>query len=158
MSKPAGYNEALAMSQGWLLAEDAERGLEIQRYDGDPQARFDGDAAALEHVRSLARADRFSHAAFCLKFAGIPVDPPTTIPHSKHWMQIQEHSGYIDFERSDPTSLHLDGLSRVTLVLDTHTAYAMRVNPTATLTNDVPVHSDESVEMTWDEALALLAR
>lgn len=64
--KPRGYNEALAMSQGWLLADDSQNGLEIQRYDG--AEIFDGDDSALAFVQSLAQADPFSHAAFCLRF------------------------------------------------------------------------------------------
>lgn len=68
MNKPMGYNEKLAMSQGWILADDAERGLEIQRYDCDPAERFTSDSHALAFVEFLASQDPFSHAAFCLRY------------------------------------------------------------------------------------------
>lgn len=66
MSKPMGYNEKLAISQGWILANDAERGLEIQR--SDEANIFAGDNEAAAAVWGMAALDQFSHAAFCLRF------------------------------------------------------------------------------------------
>lgn len=66
MNKPMGYNAKLAMSQGWILANDAERGLEIQRYD--VANMFAGDEEALAEVAEMAARDPFSHAAFCLRY------------------------------------------------------------------------------------------
>lgn len=54
-----------ATAQGWFLADDSERGLEIQRYDAAGKFANDDDARAF--VESLAAADPSSHAAYCLK-------------------------------------------------------------------------------------------
>jgi hypothetical protein len=47
-----GYDHGAALAEGWLLAEDSERGLEIQRFD--EAERFDGDDEALAHVQKMA--------------------------------------------------------------------------------------------------------
>jgi hypothetical protein len=61
MRKPLTYDMAAAMREGWLLAEDDVRGLEIQKYDEDCKNHFDCDADALAFVQDRAKAGSFHH-------------------------------------------------------------------------------------------------
>jgi hypothetical protein len=60
------YDEGLAMAQGWLLVDNDEYGIEIERYQEDPQERFKTDLAALSFVKQIAEAGD-EHAKYCLQ-------------------------------------------------------------------------------------------
>ena len=52
MTKFTPSDVSIALAHGWILADDCERGLEIQRFDD--AALFDDDADALFYVRLRA--------------------------------------------------------------------------------------------------------
>lgn len=46
------YDQGASLPEGWLVADDSERGLEIQKFDESD--RFESDEEAENHVRDAA--------------------------------------------------------------------------------------------------------
>lgn len=67
------------------------------------------------------------------------------------WQLVNTFGEYRDFEPD--SELEIDGLARITFNDDTHTAYAMKANPAATIQNDGPTYLDETIDLTWEDAL-----
>ena len=68
--------------------------------------------------------------------------------------QFHQFGEYRDFEPVQ--GIAFAGYSRITFNDDKHTAYATLANPAATLDNDETTYTDETKELTWDEAIELV--
>lgn len=72
------------------------------------------------------------------------------------WSLQNDGEDYRDYE-ADFSTMKTTGLARLTFVLDTHRAYALKANPAATPENDVETYLDESVDFSWEEAEAMIS-
>jgi hypothetical protein len=60
-----GYDERRAMTEGWLLCDNSDYGVQIEYWGEDPNEYFTSDEDALAFVETQAtKGDK--HAAFCL--------------------------------------------------------------------------------------------
>ncbi|SDO48834.1 hypothetical protein [Afipia sp. GAS231] len=60
-NRPGSAEEAQMWREGWGLWSCSDGWLEIQRFDADPNGRFNNDQDAIDHVRSMAEAGSALH-------------------------------------------------------------------------------------------------